>query len=229
MFYDSNNVEQSRAFLDAKKKLRIVLSWPDCFSFISLSANKTTKDNFLKMYLKTQLYEAVSLQDKEKEAQLSETIRCVSMFTDHDCYKLLRALKKDYNRRVYYLTYLTKSKQNILYSLNLIEKLLQRAKSNQGLYENHLTSVVAKMFLDTKENEAQINGFVNSLRQLPSVDEKFDSYKSFVEQLKASLKPVWSNCHEYLMEAGMFLKIINYFCNKDRETKNYQFWIDVLF
>ena len=155
------------------------------------------------MYLKTQLYEAISLQDKEKEAQLCETIRCVSMFTDHDCYKLLRALKKDYNRRVYYLTYLTKSKQNILYSLNLIEKLLQRAKSHQSLYSNHLTAVVTKMFLETKENEAQINVFVNSFRQLPSVDEKFDSYKSFVDQLKISIKPVWSNCQEHLMELGI--------------------------
>lgn len=27
--YDPNNLEQSKAFLDAKKKLRIVLSWSD--------------------------------------------------------------------------------------------------------------------------------------------------------------------------------------------------------
>lgn len=32
-FFDSTNLEQSRAFLDAKKKLRIVLSWPDCLTY----------------------------------------------------------------------------------------------------------------------------------------------------------------------------------------------------
>lgn len=200
--YDTDNLEQSKMFLDAKKKLRIVLSLPDCFCFIPLSNNKNSKDNFLKMYLKTQLYEAISLQDMQKEAQLYETIRCVSVFTDHDCYKLLRALKKDYNRRIYYMTYLTKSKQNILRSLNLIEKLVQRAKWRQSLCSIHLTSVVARTYLETKENETRLNSFVNEFRSLPSVDEKFDLYKSFTEELKLNLKPVWVNSREKLMELG---------------------------
>jgi hypothetical protein len=29
LYYDPNNLEQSKPFLDSKKKLRMVLSWPD--------------------------------------------------------------------------------------------------------------------------------------------------------------------------------------------------------
>ena len=148
------------------------------------------------MYLKTQLFEAISLHDKEKEAHLYEAIRCVSVFSDQDCLKLLHALKKDYNRRVVYLTYLTKSKQNIIYSLNLIEKLLQRSKWNQNLVTSHLASVVTRTFMESKENEFQINQFVSQFRQLPSVDEKFDSYKSFMQLLKTNYAPTWQGCDE---------------------------------
>ena len=42
LFYDPKNLEQSKAFLDAKKKLRIVLSWSDCctYNFMPLSHYK---------------------------------------------------------------------------------------------------------------------------------------------------------------------------------------------
>ena len=154
------------------------------------------------MYLKTQLYDAISLQDKEKEAQLYETMRCVSVFNESDCNKLLRALKKDYIRRICYLTYLTKSKQNILYSLNLVEKLLQRAEWNQKVCTHHLASVVSHSFLETKENENQMFKFIRDFRQLVAVDEKFDLFKTFIEQLKKDYDPIWMKCHEEMIQLG---------------------------
>jgi hypothetical protein len=154
------------------------------------------------MYLKTQLYDAISLQDKEKEAQLYETMRCVSIFNEQECNKLLRHLKKDYIRRISYLTYLTKSKQNILYSLNLVEKLLQRAEWNQKLCTHHLASVVSHTFLETKENENQIYKFLRDFRQLVAVDEKFELFKKYIELLKSDYDPIWNRCQEDMVQLG---------------------------
>jgi hypothetical protein len=38
--YDSNNLESSKLYLDAKKKLRNTLSWSDCFHFLPLSIQR---------------------------------------------------------------------------------------------------------------------------------------------------------------------------------------------
>lgn len=154
------------------------------------------------MYLKTQLYDAISLQDKEKEAQLYETIRCVSIFNEHECNKLLRSLKKDYIRRIFYLTYLTKSKQNILYSLNLFEKLLQRAEWNQKVCTHHLACVISHTFLETKENENQMFKFIRDFRQLVAVDEKFDLFKKYIELLRKDYDPIWMKCQENIIQLG---------------------------
>lgn len=152
------------------------------------------------MYLKIQLYDSISLQDKEKEAQLYETIRCVSVYGDQECRKLLRSLKKDYIRRLYYMTYLTKSKQNILYTLSLVEKLLQRAEWQQKLRTNHFASVVTLFFLETKENELQIYKFINEFRQMVAVDEKYDLFKKYLQQLKVEYDAILCGCHQEMVE-----------------------------
>jgi len=42
LYFDPNNLEQSKPFLDSKKKLRMVLSWPDgcIYNFTPTSQNK---------------------------------------------------------------------------------------------------------------------------------------------------------------------------------------------
>ena len=42
LYYDPKNLEQSKPFLDAKKKLRMVLSWPDgcTYNFTPTAHNK---------------------------------------------------------------------------------------------------------------------------------------------------------------------------------------------
>lgn len=85
--YDPNNLENCKAFLDAKKKLRLVLSTADFHSHPSLSVcgvfchlNNNRHDNELVSFLKIQLAEAINLQDKDLIAQLHETIRCLRQF-----------------------------------------------------------------------------------------------------------------------------------------------------
>ena len=116
------------------------------------------------MYLKTQLYDAISLQDKEKEAQLYETMRCVSIFNEVECNKLLRHLKKDYIRRICYMTYLTKSKQNLLYSLNLVEisNCVEKAKRSEN-FNSGSTSFFRALFASTVLYTAMVNGKPSSI------------------------------------------------------------------
>lgn len=195
LYYDPENLEQSKLFLDAKKKLRLVFSWSDyCIYQLGgyTTYNRSPKDNYLTIYLKTQLYDVIRLQDKEKEAQLYETLRCISIFSESECNKLLRSLKRDYLKRIYYMTYLTKSKQNLLQSLQLVDKMSQRAESDQKLFTHHFATVVTRLFLETKENEHQMYKFVSDFKQLVAIDEKFDLIRSFLNVLKKDYDSVWS-------------------------------------
>ena len=202
--FDAKNLEQSKAFIDAKKKLRIVLSWSDCctYNFMPLSHYRNGRENYLIMYLKTQLYDAISMQDKEKEALLYETMRCVSMFGEQECNKLLRALRKDYVKRIAYMSYLTSAKQSLLCSLGLIEKLLQRAEWSQKLCAHHLASVVAHTFLETKESESQLSSFAGEFGQLVAVDEKFDLFRKCVHSLRKDYDTIWLQCDDSLVQLG---------------------------
>ncbi len=144
------------------------------------------------MYLKTQLYESISLRDKEKEAKIYETLRCVSKFNDNECIRLLDSLKEDYLKRIVYIAYLTKSKKNLIDSLSSIENCLQRVDWHTNLLVTQLISTIARTFFETKQNETQINNFVNQFRELPSLDEKFEFYKSFVTSLKSEFSTHWT-------------------------------------
>ncbi len=156
----------------------------------------------MSIYLKTQLYEVIRLQDKEKEAQLYETLRCISIFNEIECHKLLRSLKKDYQKRIYYITYLTKSKQNLLHSLNMVDKLLQRSSSHQKLFTHHFATVITRLFLETKENENQMYKFVTEFKQLQAIDEKFDLIRTYLNTLKNEFDLIWSNCEEEMIKLG---------------------------
>ena len=195
-FYDSANFEQCKAFQDAKKKLRIVLSSCDINNFNSLKSivylNVNNKENFLTMFLKAQLYEAISLQDTEKEARLDETMRCIQMFSELECNQVLKSLKADHKKRVYYIAYLTKSKQNLLYCNSYLDKLIQRTDSQHKLCIYHFTSVVTRLYLETRET--QILKFIQQFKVLVALDEKFDLYKQFVKQLNVDFDQIWQTC-----------------------------------
>lgn len=161
---------------------------------------RSSKENFLTMYLKSQLFEAIGLGDKEKEAHLYETMRCISSFNDLDCQRLLRSLRKDYMRRAVYITYLTKSKQNILFSLNLVEKQLQKTELHQKLSTHHLASVVTRLFLESKENEKIVTKFVQNFKHLEALDEKFQLFKNCFQSLINELDNTLEGCPDSMFD-----------------------------
>lgn len=85
---DAQNFEESYIFMDAKRKLRFALSnadphvipWQPNSIACRIECSDNKQDNKLVAFLKTQLAEAVNLQDKNLTAQLQETLRCISLF-----------------------------------------------------------------------------------------------------------------------------------------------------
>ena len=91
--YDPANLETCKAFLDAKKKLRLVLSTADFQALPWVSGyhaaglgrlGNNRKENDVVAFLKLQLAEAINLQDRDLVAQLHETIRCLRQFDNHE-------------------------------------------------------------------------------------------------------------------------------------------------
>ena len=91
--YDPNNLENCLAFLDAKRKLRMVLSSGDfqsgqgAYMYLGASSYSPRElelynrdNNDLVNLLRAQLSEAINLQSKDTIAQLHEALRCVRMF-----------------------------------------------------------------------------------------------------------------------------------------------------
>ena len=82
---------------------------------------------------------------------------------------------------------------------------MQRSKWHQDLCTTHLTSVVTRQFLESKANDEEMSTFVNQFRNLPSLDEKFDLYKSFINKLKDNLSLIWHNCQDDIVKLGKLL------------------------
>ena len=80
-------------------------------------ARDSKASNEIVALLRMQLAEAHNLGDRNMVAQLHETLRCLSLFDNEACRKLVRSLKEDYKRRSPYLAYLVKCRQGLLATL----------------------------------------------------------------------------------------------------------------
>ena len=76
--------------------------------FLFAVARDLKATNEIVALLRMQLAEAYNLGDRNMVAQLHETLRCLSLFDNEACRKLVRSLKEDYKRRSPYLAYLGK-------------------------------------------------------------------------------------------------------------------------
>lgn len=137
-YYDPNNLDTCGAFIDAKKKLRIVLASANTDSINYLhhpihfsqyfsqnnasngsltsasSERKSSSSNYLILFLRSQLYEAIALQDRDLQAQLHETLRSIEQFHENECKEIVRSMIDDYRSRSVYIAYLVKNHENLL-------------------------------------------------------------------------------------------------------------------
>ncbi|XP_052789211.1 GTPase-activating protein and VPS9 domain-containing protein 1-like [Mya arenaria] len=211
--YDPDNLEKCLAFLDAKRKLRIVLGSADfqqvgyslfCQPSVPYSPREvsSTRDNDLVNMLRAQLSEAINLQNKDTIAQLHEALRCVRQFDNEGCKKLVRSLQEDYRTRASYISYLVRCKQGLLCTLSHLRKLQDRARREKEIYNKHMTSVCIRMFLETWEKALQ--GFIQDFQKLTMADEKVDLLERFLQYLyqKMNVDSIWLAANESQLEDG---------------------------
>uniref|UniRef100_A0A915PJN7 Ras-GAP domain-containing protein n=1 Tax=Setaria digitata TaxID=48799 RepID=A0A915PJN7_9BILA len=143
LYYDPDNLTQCRAFVDVKRKLRVVLSSIAALPGVSSVGNESVlRRSKMRMsgkndarqlteFLQILLAESINGQDKALCAQIREVMRCLATFDDRAVRKLLRALKGEHRKRTAYMLYLQQSRLNLLQLRSNLEKLairLQRRK-----------------------------------------------------------------------------------------------------
>ena len=202
LIIDPHNLEASFAFQDAKRKLRMMLSEADLSLLLtttsipypsSNSQSTNNRDNLrvhanndLVSLLKVQLAEAHNLQDRNLVAQLHETLRCLSLFDNEGCRKLVRSLKEDYKRRSPYLAYLVKCRQGLLATLAHQRRLLSRMEADRRVCSSHQLNVCSRLFLEKREK--QILTFVNNFKEAKAADEKIALMERFLASLWSQLE-----------------------------------------
>ena len=192
---DPHNVEVSYAFQDAKRKLRMMLSEADLSLLTTILPSTTSSSmvrdlkatNDLVALLRVQLAEAHNLQDRNLVAQLHETLRCLSLFDNEACRKLVRSLKEDYKRRSPYLAYLVKCRQGLLATLAHQRRLLSRMEADRRVCSAHQLNVCVRLFLERREK--QMVNFVTNFRESCSAsDEKIALMECFLHSLWSQLE-----------------------------------------
>ncbi|XP_063231797.1 GTPase-activating protein and VPS9 domain-containing protein 1 isoform X2 [Bacillus rossius redtenbacheri] len=207
---DPSNVESSYAFIDANRKLRMVLSTADLQhvpwgqrrmgTSTRDSRPQSQMDTELVSFLQLQLAEAINLQDRSLIAHLHETLRCIRLFDDEGCKKLFQSLKGDYQKRSPYIAYLVRCRKGLLSTIAHLERLTERVKCDRQVCSRFLVALCVTMFLEKREQ--LLLEFTAEFRQLTLADEKNDLLGSFLRSLALDMDrdPTWQVASESQLE-----------------------------
>ncbi|ETN77922.1 hypothetical protein NECAME_10706 [Necator americanus] len=155
-YYSSDDLTECRAFLDAKRKLRLVLSSADNIPTMPFDGNcsgmkQENEREQLILLLRTLLAEAVSGREQGLVAHTREVMRCLQIFDNKGICKLLRTMKEEYRRRSSYLLYLQQSRVTLLRLSTYIEKLMLRTQREKTLVEECLVEVLVRFYMENKD------------------------------------------------------------------------------
>ncbi|KAK3741875.1 hypothetical protein QZH41_013354, partial [Actinostola sp. cb2023] len=194
---DEEDIDEETRFDDTKRKLRIVLNQADFRNLpwlvskdrvIKTSSSAKGATGELMTFLHVQLAEAINLQNRSLAAQLHETIRSVKQLSQDSCSKILESIESDYQARMPYLAYLTRSRQTLLTTESHLDRLIERVQKNQMLCQKCFTTNCITLFLEVREGE--INSFITNFRSpdaCPTADEKCKYVEQFLDKLEGDL------------------------------------------
>lgn len=211
-YYDPANLTTCRAFVDVKRKLRVVLSSissvPGLSNFSiraedSLSGSNppsTSKNHgnvekleseYIIEFLNVLLAESINGQNKALSAQIREVLRCLSIFDRKGIRKLLRTLKDEHRSRTAYLLYLQQSRLTLLQLRAYLQKLTNRLQREKLLIGECLTEVLVRFYLEKYEN--LIVQFMADFQSLKAQDERMDSVEKTLAFLYGEMSndPIW--------------------------------------
>uniref|UniRef100_A0A0N4Z4I3 Ras-GAP domain-containing protein n=1 Tax=Parastrongyloides trichosuri TaxID=131310 RepID=A0A0N4Z4I3_PARTI len=203
-YYDENNLLQCKAFLDAKKKLRMTLSGVDYLQSGKLNISLIDYDGdiferektFLIGFLNLILAEALNNNDKIKAAQIRETIRCLSIFSGRGLRNLIKILRDEYRKRSSYHDYLQQSKVTLLHLNNYLSKLVKQINNERMLTEDCIFELLVRTFM--AKNETLVGNFIKEISALSVIDEKGDMLRKFLNTLHGQMikDDMWKGASE---------------------------------
>ncbi|KAK6641198.1 hypothetical protein RUM44_012907 [Polyplax serrata] len=169
-------------FINAKRKLRLVL----CNSDLRIYNSGSVSEDQVVSFLKLQLAEAVNLQNRSLVSQLQETLRCVRLFDYEGCRRLFKSLKEDYQNRAPYIAYLVRSRQTLLSSIAHFERMIERIETDSRVCQKFLVALCVRIFLERREDLC--SSFSKEFQQLSLPDEKTDLLDKFLMELSQQLE-----------------------------------------
>lgn len=125
------------------------------------------------------------MQNRSLVSQLQETLRCIRLFDNEDCRRLLKSLKEDYQNRAPYMAYLVRSRQLLLSSIAHFERMTERVESDGRACRKFLVALCVRIFLERREDICR--GFSKEFQLLTLPDEKTDLLDKFLTDLSHQL------------------------------------------
>ncbi|TKR80603.1 hypothetical protein L596_014654 [Steinernema carpocapsae] len=190
-YYDPANISNCRAFVDAKRKLRLVLSSVGNCPFISNSRKENqSRERFeLMEYLKLLLAESINARDTTLTAQIREVLRCLAVFDDVGVLKLMRVLRDEVRKRTSYVLYLQQSKLTLLQLRSHLQRAITRIEREQWLTSECLVDVLVRFYL--QRHDPYVKKFVKDFRSAKAHDEKCELLANAVSSLRNGTDPIW--------------------------------------
>ncbi|KAL3990942.1 Vacuolar sorting protein 9 (VPS9) domain family protein [Acanthocheilonema viteae] len=203
LYYDPDNLTQCRAFVDVKRKLRLVLSSVASLPGVSsVGGENILRRSKMRMsgkndarqlaeFLQILLAESINGQDKTLCAQIREVMRCLVAFDDKAVRKLLRALKGEHRKRTAYMLYLQQSRLNLLQLRSNLEKLAIRLQREKLLIGECLVDMLVRFYLE--ERDMQLRRFIAEFQTLKAQDERTDVMERALNSLYERLphEKIW--------------------------------------
>ncbi|CAD5234418.1 unnamed protein product [Bursaphelenchus xylophilus] len=193
-YFDSSNITKCKAFADAKRKIRLVLSSAENiptnvtskYSTINTNLNVVNNDNDssvtrLDEFLRFLLAESINNQNRTLTAQIREVRRCLSVFDSRGIRKLFRTLRDEHRRRTSYLMYLQQSRLSLLQLNSYLKKLLMRIEKEKKVMGDCLVDLLVRYYLERKEKF--IKKFITDFRRLKVQDERMYAVERTLDSL----------------------------------------------
>ncbi|KRY28145.1 GTPase-activating protein and VPS9 domain-containing protein 1 [Trichinella spiralis] len=203
-YYDSNNLTECQAFVDLKRKLRLILSTVDVdtlpvvtfrLSQTCSSLQQVKEHDELKQFLRVQLAETLISERMSLCVQIEDALRTLSYFDSKGVRKLLKTMHEEHGRRSAYVNYVQQSKLSLLQSKMFIKKLLNRITREQKITIHSVVEFCVRFYLEQRF-DSQIKAFVHEFQQLQLLDEKTHLLSTFLTHIYSSLQAdsLWNGC-----------------------------------
>ncbi|CAL8143674.1 unnamed protein product [Orchesella dallaii] len=177
---DSLKMSRSEIIVDARKKLRNVLS--NCDLQVQ-AMDGSSIDVALTNLLRIEMASAISRADQVTAAHLQDAVRTVKQLGGDGCRKVMRLMRDDYRRRSDYISYLMRAKQGLLSTIQFLERATVRAKYEGDTYSHYLINECIRIWLEEPNQSQYVEQFTIEFCQATAIDEKIELLEGFLSTL----------------------------------------------